>query len=90
VPTFVEQGHPTVVGSEWMGMFARPDTPAPLVQRMAAGVRDALKTPAVLESLQKLALEPAGTDGPRLARRIGEELAGWREVSRVFGFQLDE
>jgi len=90
VPTFVEQGHPTVVGSEWMGMFARPDTPAPLVQRMTAGVRDALKTPAVLESLQKLALEPAGTDGPRLARRVGEELAGWREVSRVFGFQLDE
>jgi len=25
-----------------------------------------------------------------LTRRIGEELAGWREVSRVFGFQLDE
>ncbi len=90
VATFVEQGHPSVVGSEWMGMFARPETPAPLVQRMASGVRAALKTTAVVEALEKLALEPAAEGGERLARRINEELASWREVSRVFGFQLDE
>jgi tripartite-type tricarboxylate transporter receptor subunit TctC len=90
VPTFVEQGHPSVVGSEWMGMFARAGTPLPLVQRMASGVAAALKTPTVVAALEGLALEPAGDSGARLARRVSEELAGWREVSKVFGFQLDE
>jgi len=90
VPTFVEQGYPTVVGSEWMGLFARPGTPAPLVERMATSVRAALRTASVRDALAKLALEPADEDGPQLARRINGEIAGWREVSRVFGFHIDD
>lgn len=90
VGTFVEQGHPTVVGSEWMGLFAKPDVSPRHVERMATGVRAALRTATVREALEKLALEPADEGGPQLARRIAGELAGWREVSRVFGFQMEE
>jgi len=90
VGTFVEQGHPTVVGSEWMGMFAKPDVSPRHVERMATGVRAALRTEAVREALDKLALEPADEGGPQLARRIAGELASWREVNRVLGFQMEE
>lgn len=90
VPTFAEQGHPSVVGSEWIGLFARPDVPARMVERMATGVRAALRTAGVRDALEKLALEPAEETGPQLARRISGELAGWREVSRVFGFQMED
>lgn len=90
VPTFAEQGHPTVVGSEWMGVFAKPGTPAPQVERMAAHVRAAMKTAPVREALDKLALEATDASGPQLARRISEELSSWREVSRAFKFQMDE
>jgi tripartite-type tricarboxylate transporter receptor subunit TctC len=90
VPTFVEQGHPTVVGSEWMGLFARPDTPSRQIEKMATGARAALKTATVREALEKLALEPIDESGQQLARRIGSELASWREVSRDFKFTMDE
>jgi tripartite-type tricarboxylate transporter receptor subunit TctC len=90
VPTFIEQGHPTVIGSEWIGLFAHAATPRRLVDRMSTAVRAAVRTPLVREALEKLALEPAGEEGSQLARRIAGELAGWREVSRVFGFQMDE
>jgi tripartite-type tricarboxylate transporter receptor subunit TctC len=90
VPTCVEQGHPDVVGSEWVGLFAKTGTPAAAVDRMGSSLRVAMENPAVKEALAKLALEPAYETGGRLATRIGNELAGWREVSRVFGFHLEE
>lgn len=90
VGTFVEQGHPTVVGAEWMGMFAKPDTSLRQVERMATGVRAALRTATVREALEKLALEPADEGGPQLTHRIARELAGWREVNRVLGFQIED
>ena len=90
VPTLQEQGHPRVVGSEWIAMFAHAATPPRLVERMATGVRAALRTASVREAFAKLALEPADQDGAALARQIGGELAGWREVSRVFGFQMED
>jgi tripartite-type tricarboxylate transporter receptor subunit TctC len=88
--TFIEQGYPSVVGSEWMGLFVRPGTAPRLVEKMATGVRAALRTPAVRETFEKLALEPADETGPQLARRIHAEIASWREVSRAFGFELDD
>jgi tripartite-type tricarboxylate transporter receptor subunit TctC len=90
VRTFIEQGYPTVVGSEWIGMFAHPGTSPKQVERMATGVRAALRTTTVREAFAKLALEPADETSVQLARRIAGELAGWREVSRVFGFQMEE
>jgi tripartite-type tricarboxylate transporter receptor subunit TctC len=90
VRTFIEQGYPTVVGSEWVGLFAHTGTAPGQVERMATGVRAALRTPTVREALEKLALEPADETGPQLARRITGEIAGWREVSRVFGFRMEE
>lgn len=90
VRTFAEQGMPEVLGSEWIAMFAKPGTPAPLVDRMSTVVRAALRTPAVKESFAKLALVPAELDGGALAGKIRSELAGWREVSRTFGFKLED
>ncbi|HSV82587.1 MAG TPA: tripartite tricarboxylate transporter substrate-binding protein [Ramlibacter sp.] len=90
VATFHEQGFPRVVGSEWIAMFAHAGTPRPLVQRMAAGIRAALQAGAVRESFAKLAIEPMSQDGAGLARQIRGELAGWGEVAKAFGFQLDE
>jgi len=90
VPTFVEQGHPTVLGSEWIGVFAKPDTPPGHVDRMAAGVRAALRSANVREGLEKLAIQPADESGSQLTQRIGGELAVWRKVSSSFQFRLDD
>lgn len=90
VPTFIEQGHPTVVGGEWIGLFAKAGTPGALVERMSAGVRAALATPIVGDAFAKLALNAVYESGSQLRGRVADELAGWRNVSQVFGFQLDE
>lgn len=90
VATFQEQGMPEVLGSEWIAIFAKPGTPAQHVERMSTAVRAALRTPGVKESFAKLALVPAELDGDAVAAKIRSELAGWREVSRTFGFKLED
>lgn len=90
VPTFAEQGYPRVLGSEWIAMFANANTSPRLVERMATGVRAALKTTAIREGFAKVGIEPLDLDGAGLARQINGELAGWREVSKVFGFQMED
>ncbi len=90
VPTFVEQGYDQVIGSEWLGLFTHAQTPRPLVDRMGAALRGALKTPPVIESFEKLAIEPADADGAALSRQIASETATWREVSKALGFHLDD
>lgn len=88
--TFVEQGMPEVLGSEWMAVFAKPGTPTKHVERMSTVVRAALRTAPVKESFAKMALVPSELEGDALALKIRSELAGWREVSRSFGFKLED
>ncbi len=90
VPTMAEQGFADVLGSEWIALFAKAGTSPAQIERMATGLRAALRTAAVRESFGKLALEPLETDSASLGRQIRSELATWREVSRTLGFQMED
>ena len=47
VPTFAEQGYPSLVIQEWFAFFAPDRTPREVVTTLSAGLQDALSRPAV-------------------------------------------
>src|SRR5262249_11883453 len=58
VPTVSEAGYAEINVVPWYGYAVPRGTPQPVVDRIAAGLIEALKTPRVRELLQRQGLEP--------------------------------
>src|SRR6185436_4575814 len=58
VPTTVEAGYPNSEYNFWIGMFLPVKTPAAIVARLHEETIKALKSPAVIERLDKAGGEP--------------------------------
>ena len=57
-PTIAEQGLPQFEGSVWTGLYVRKETPARIVEKLAADVAKALADPEVVATFQRLGAEP--------------------------------
>ena len=64
----------------WFGLLAPPNTPAPIVNRIADAVRQGLALPAVQQTLRAAGMEPDGSTPAAYARVLTEEEAMWRTV----------
>src|SRR3546814_7185765 len=53
-----EQGFPGFAAAPWSGVFAPKGTPAPVVQKIAADIKAAMGSPAVVEKMKTLGLTP--------------------------------
>jgi tripartite-type tricarboxylate transporter receptor subunit TctC len=53
IPTLREQGYGKEGGESWYGILAPTGTPAPIVDKMAKAIEDALKSPETLDKLDK-------------------------------------
>jgi len=60
ITTTAEQGFPTVQIGHWAGLYAPRGTPEPIIQRMNAALKEALKTEEVRGKLIPTGIEPAG------------------------------
>ena len=69
VPTVTEAGYPEINVVPWYGYAVPRGTPQGVVDRIAAGFVEALKSPKVRELLEKQALEPMEAISPK---QIGE------------------
>ncbi len=87
VPTFVEQGYPRLVATEWLGIFAPAGTPAPIVQKLNAAVNSAMKTPEARTSFQKLGIENAQMTPQGFKDFIVAETKKWTEVVAKAGIK---
>jgi tripartite-type tricarboxylate transporter receptor subunit TctC len=58
IPTLREQGYGKEGGESWYGILAPAGTPAPIVDKMAKAIEDALKSPDVLDKLDKAGAKP--------------------------------
>jgi tripartite-type tricarboxylate transporter receptor subunit TctC len=58
IPTLREQGYGKEGGESWYGILAPAGTPAPIVNKMAKAIEDALKSPDVLDKLDKAGAKP--------------------------------
>jgi tripartite-type tricarboxylate transporter receptor subunit TctC len=90
VPTAREAGLPDYKAYSWFGVFAPAGTPAPIVARMNAAVREAVMEPETARKLREMELPPIEQGSPAdFARFLDSELALWVPLVRASGATAD-
>jgi tripartite-type tricarboxylate transporter receptor subunit TctC len=80
VPTIAELGLPGFEGILWMGVLAPAGTPDAIVTRLAAALREAVRTPDLAARLTQQGIEPVGSTPAEFRAQIAREIPQWREV----------
>jgi tripartite-type tricarboxylate transporter receptor subunit TctC len=83
VPTLAEAGVRGVEADAWLAMFAPAGTPAPALARLREATLEAMRQPAVRETLTRSGMTPNARDGAAFAGFVREDVARWAEVVRV-------
>jgi tripartite-type tricarboxylate transporter receptor subunit TctC len=89
VPTLKEQGLPDVEIDTWYAAFAPAGTAPAVIQKLNAGINDALSDSSVKISLEKQGMLPVGGDPARLQQLLKNELARWARVVNASGIKAD-
>lgn len=90
LPTFAEQGYPSVVSFTWYGIMAPAGTPPAIVQRLSEAVRAAHAN----EEFRQRIIADGGlleaASGDDFARFVDEDMARWTTLIRGMNLQLDQ
>jgi tripartite-type tricarboxylate transporter receptor subunit TctC len=89
VPTFAEAGISGMEISNWFGILAPAGTPAELVQRINREVNSAVKSPDLVERLQRVGAEPAGGTPDQLRDTLRAEFDSWKALITRLGLKPD-
>jgi tripartite-type tricarboxylate transporter receptor subunit TctC len=89
LPTFREQGLPSVDAEGWIGMFAPAGTPPATIRLLQGAITKALRAPAMRERLVAMGGEATGTTPEELAAIVAADTARWRPVIKASGFSAD-
>lgn len=82
IPSIAEQGMPDVTISTWYGAFAPAGTPAPVLEKIRAGLKSAFDDPQVHDRLAKAGLESIWLDGAEFRKTIESDLAKWAKLAQ--------
>jgi tripartite-type tricarboxylate transporter receptor subunit TctC len=90
-PTVSEAGYPEINVVPWYGFAVPSGTPQPVVEKIAAGFQEVIKTVQVRELLQKQGLEPMQPmDLAELAKLYGEHTQKYANVIREAGIKRSD
>jgi tripartite-type tricarboxylate transporter receptor subunit TctC len=89
VPTFAEQGYPSVESATWVGLFAPAGTAREVVDKVAQALEHALREKAVADLLRQQGAEPQFMAPDAFARYVEEEIARWGGVVRAAGIRME-
>jgi tripartite-type tricarboxylate transporter receptor subunit TctC len=88
VPTFGELGYPKLEAVAWMGLWVKPDVPAPVQDKLREATIKVLAQPAVRERLQEIGFEVGlPRTSQELAQALGEEYARMGAVLKSIDFK---
>ena len=90
VPTLVEQGYKDIVVQESLGWFLPARTPAEIVNRLNAQVREALAAPDYVKALADNGLQPLSQSPEVFARMVKADHARWQPIVKASGFTAEE
>ncbi len=80
VPTMREVGLPNYEMRAWQAIFAPKGTPAPIVEKLYANIKEILDSPAVKQKLATMGVEPSGMPPAAFASFQKQEIEKWRAV----------
>lgn len=90
VPTFSEQGYPSLVVSSGYALYAPARTPANQVSRWNAAMRKVLAMPEVRRRIQDIGYEPlAGSTPDEVTQLRKRLLEHWAPIVRTVGYKGD-
>ena len=85
VTTFSEQGFDGFALDSWLGFFAPARTPAPVVDKLAAAMREVTQSQEVRSKLLDMGFEPAGTTPEAFAGDIKTQYPAWAGLVKAAG-----
>jgi tripartite-type tricarboxylate transporter receptor subunit TctC len=85
VPTVAESGVPGYQAVGWLGIVAPKGTPAPIVAKLNAQLRQIMAKPDVRDKMLALGFEPSTGSPQEFAREIQSEYAKWGAVVKSAG-----
>jgi tripartite-type tricarboxylate transporter receptor subunit TctC len=89
LPTIAESGLPGFEASAWDGIFVPAGTPAPIVARLNAAIREALEDPQIVEALRARGAQPMPNSPEDFARHIADSAEKWARAVRASGAKVD-
>ena len=89
LPTVMEQGVADYAVRSWTGLFAPRGTPAPLIERFAVAVREALASPQISGRLVAIGSEPLWMSPADTDAFVRQEYDRWGPVVRAAGITKD-
>ncbi|MHB8771847.1 MAG: Bug family tripartite tricarboxylate transporter substrate binding protein [Syntrophales bacterium] len=89
VPTIAEAGVPSFEVLNWQGIVVPKKTPAAIVQKLNAALREALKSPATIAALAKQGLDAAGGTPEQFGALIKSEIEKYGKVAKAANLRLE-
>ena len=89
IPTIAES-YPGFESSSWFGMLVPARTPKPVIERLLADTRLALKSPEVNQALVSQGAEPGGNSPAEFAAYFQAEIRKWAAVIDSAAIKLDQ
>jgi tripartite-type tricarboxylate transporter receptor subunit TctC len=87
LPTLSEVGLTGFDTGIWMGLLAPAGTPNPVVDRLARAASEALKSPQVVETLNKAGMETVESTPEEFSKFILAETKKWTAVAETAGLR---
>jgi len=89
VPTYREQGYPSLTMREWYAFFMPAKTDPAIIRRANAAFQPALADKEVINSMNLLGMEPQHSTPEQLAATLKADADEWRKVVKEIGFSAD-
>jgi tripartite-type tricarboxylate transporter receptor subunit TctC len=89
VPTVAESGFAGFKTLTWNGLVAPAGTPAAVVNRIAAAVKDMVGQSDAVARLQQMGVDPIGDTPAQFADTLKADLATWSEAARASNLKVE-
>jgi len=73
----------------WHGIFTTGGTPKPVLEKLAADIRQVLQIPGVANRFRELGVEPSGISGDEFNAIVRRDYARWGEIIRANKLRAD-
>lgn len=89
IPTIAESGVPGYETTIWLGLFAPSKTPAAVLQKLNAEIKEAVNSAEYKDKLQTLDMQPMTSSSQELAAFLKADLAKWHKVVKDAGIKAE-
>lgn len=87
VPTMIESGLKGVEVVNYFGLFAPPDTPPAIAQRLRDAIAAAVAMPDMVEKFAEQGMTPVASEPAAFRRHLAAELDRWAQVIKDAGIK---